>query len=111
MESFGVASKQTNRARQTFQRSAEQAQIFNDKKDRLVLPAGISLDSTTPKGEKSRKMDPTIHAEPSADLSPALLALFDMLPTPGSEWSTEKREEWMRFATAMFNRLYKDKAE
>jgi hypothetical protein len=57
MESFGVATKQTNRARQTFQRSAEQAQVFNDKKDRLVFPAGISLDSTAPSGGASRKME------------------------------------------------------
>jgi hypothetical protein len=51
------------------------------------------------------------HIQPSSDLNPALLALFDMLPPAGSEWSIEKREEWLRFAAAMFNRLYKDKDE
>jgi hypothetical protein len=106
MEALGVAPKQKGRARQGFQRSAEQAKLG---KDRLVLPAGVSLDSKTSNGEKGRKVDTVIHAEPSAELSPALLALFDMLPAPGSEWSAEKREEWMRFAAAMFNRLYKDK--
>jgi len=51
-------------------------------------------------GEKSRKMETAIHAEPSADLNPPLLASFDMLRPTGSE-----------FAATMFNRLYKDKPE
>lgn len=41
------------------------------------------------------------------DLNQALLALFDALPPAGSKWSLEKREEWLRFAKMMFNRLYK----
>jgi hypothetical protein len=49
------------------------------------------------------------HAEPSLDLNPALLALFDRLPEPASEWSVEKRQEWLRFAASIFNRLHKDK--
>lgn len=56
-------------------------------------------------------MDTAIHAEPSAGLNPALLALFDLLSPPGSERSAEKREEWLRFAATMFKRLYKDKDE
>jgi hypothetical protein len=113
MESFGVAPKQKSRARRDFQRSAEQAGIFTEKKDRLVLPPGVSLDSPTApsNGGASRKMEPATHiqAEPNPTQNPALLALFDMLPPIGSEWSVEKREEWMRFAAAIFNRLYRDK--
>jgi hypothetical protein len=58
-------------------------------------------------------MEATNHAQaqPSSDLNPALLALFDLQPPAGSEWSVEKREEWLRYAAAMFNRLYKDKGE
>lgn len=110
MAELGVAEKQKGRARQGFQRSAEQAKLG---KDRLVLPGGVSLDSTPSQSEKGRKMDTTNHAQaqPNTDLNPALLALFDMLPPAGSAWSVEKREEWLRFAAMMFNRLYKDKLE
>ena len=41
MVALGVAQKQKSRAHQGFQRSAEQA---NMGKDRLVVPAGVSLD-------------------------------------------------------------------
>ncbi len=46
METLGVAPKQKAKARQGFQRSAEQAKRFGRGRDRLVLPGGISLDST-----------------------------------------------------------------
>jgi hypothetical protein len=54
-------------------------------------------------------MENVTYAEPNVDLNPALLALFDSLPEPASEWSVEKRQEWLRFAASIFNRLYKDK--
>ncbi len=54
MVEVGVASKQKSRARQGFQRSAEQAKLG---KDRLVLPSGVSLDSNAPNGGTSRKME------------------------------------------------------
>ncbi|HKM99615.1 MAG TPA: hypothetical protein VJX23_03810 [Candidatus Binataceae bacterium] len=108
MESFGVASKQTNRARQTFQRSAEQAKVFNDKKDRLVLPAGVSLDSTTPSnGEKGRKMEiPAI--QPSGEVNPLLASLIEELPATG-EWTRDEHDLWMRLFQRTMDKLYKVK--
>ena len=44
MQGLGVAQKQTDKARQAFQRSASQAGVFGPGRDRLVLPAGFALD-------------------------------------------------------------------
>jgi len=109
MESLGVASKQTNRARQTLQRSAEQARVFNDKKDRLVLPAGVSLDSAPlPLNEgKSRKMEsPTF--QPSGEMNPLLATLVEELPASG-EWTRDERDLWMRLFQRTLDKLYKVK--
>ena len=111
MESFGVASKQTNRARQTFQRSAEQAQIFNDKKDRLVLPAGVSLDSKPSNGGASRKMETPVTTAPAGDLNPVLSLLLESLPPEGAEWPRDARQQWMQILERALDRLYKDKPE
>lgn len=111
MQSFGVPAKQADRARQSFQRSAEQAKVFNEKKDRLVLPAGVSLDSTTPNGEKGRKMDTLALYPQTEGRDPMLATLLEALPPSGSEWSRDAREQWMRILQMTLDRLYKDKSE
>jgi hypothetical protein len=112
MESFGVASKQTNRARQTLQRSAEQAKVFNDKKDRLVLPGGVSLDSTAaPNGGASRKMETPAMTAPAGSLNPVLSLLLESLPPEGAEWPRDARQQWMQILERALDRLYKDKPE
>jgi hypothetical protein len=110
IESFGVASKQAKRARQTFQRSAEQAKVFNEKKDRLVLPAGVSLDSSkAPDGGASRKMEtPNVFISSSGELSPLIAALIEELPTTG-EWSRDERDFWARIFLRTVDKLYKVK--
>ena len=109
IESFGVAIKQTGRARQTFQRAAEQAKVFNDKKDRLVLPAGVSLDSTTPNGGASRKMEQSNTTQvATGELNPVLLSLIEELPSTG-EWSRDERDLWTRLFLRMVDKAYKVK--
>jgi hypothetical protein len=110
VESFGVPAKQAKRARQTFQRSAEHAKVFNERKDRLVLPPGVSLDSTTLNGSASRKMEtPQTATIPSGDLNPMISVLLKSLPPIGSEWSRDAREQWMRIFEMTLDNLYKDK--
>ncbi|MGA7873263.1 MAG: hypothetical protein WCA22_20420 [Candidatus Binatus sp.] len=108
IESFGVASKQTKRARQTFQRSAEQAKVFNEKKDRLVLPAGVSLDLTTPNGGKGRKMEQTITQTSTGEINPLLASLLEELPASG-EWSREEHDLWARVFWRTVEKLVKIK--
>jgi len=58
-------------------------------------------------------METTHHAqaEGSEDPNAALLALFDMLPPAGSESLPKNRDECLRFASVIFNRLCKEKGE
>ncbi|MGD9894356.1 MAG: hypothetical protein AB7U18_23965, partial [Dehalococcoidia bacterium] len=44
IQQFGVAAKQADKARQTFQRSAAQAGYFAAGKTRLVMPGGTTVD-------------------------------------------------------------------
>ncbi|MGH9830958.1 MAG: hypothetical protein ACREDR_47745, partial [Blastocatellia bacterium] len=109
MESLGVAPKQKSRARQSFQRSAAQAGVLNETKDRLVLPGGVSLDSTTPNGGASQKMEPVRSITPTGDVDPMLSMLFESLPPSGSEWSRAARQQWLDILRRAFERVYKDK--
>jgi hypothetical protein len=110
MESFGVASKQTNRARQTFQRSAEQAKVFNEKKDRLVLLAGVSLDSKPMNGETGRKMDTPPDRQRligrGAEINPAIIAFIEELP-PDGEWTQTERDWWTRVFLRTLDKVIK----
>jgi hypothetical protein len=111
MITLGVAPKQKARARQGFQRSAEQAKLFAQGKDRLVLPGGVSLDSKPSNGGTSRKMEtPATHA-PIGDLNPVLSVLLESLPPEGAEWPRDARQQWMQILERALDRLYKDKAE
>ena len=51
---LGVAEKQTGRARQVFERSAEQANFVEHGKDRLVMPA-VALRETPPETPEDKK--------------------------------------------------------
>jgi hypothetical protein len=109
MQSFGVPAKQADRARQSFQRSAEQAKVFNEKKDRLVLPAGVSLDSTTPtNGGTSRKVETPIGEQFTGEINPALAALIEQLP-PTGEWTRDAHDMWARWFMSTLDKLYKVK--
>lgn len=118
LESFGVAPKQKGRARRDFQRSAEQAGMFNDRKDRLALPAGVSLDSAIPNGGgQGRKMEaPQAPQAPQAavtirsdGINQSLLAsLIEELPATG-EWTRDEHDLWMRIFVRTVDKLYKVK--
>ena len=114
MKGLGVPSKQTDRARQSFQRSADQANVLNEKKDRLVLPAGVSIDSTsTPaNGENGRKMEHQQQPQftRSGDVNPVLSFLLKSLPS-GSEWSHDARQQWMRMLELALDEMYKPSDE
>ena len=99
-------AKQADRARQSFQRSAEQAKDFNEKKDRLVLPAGVSLDSTTSNGGAGRKMDQTNTTPHSTgEINPLIASWIEELPESG-EWTRDEHDSWMRVFQRVVDKLY-----
>jgi hypothetical protein len=111
MVSIGVPHKQQSRARQHFQRDAEQAGLFNERKTRLILPKGISIESI-------KSADLSVHGQGKSlateiplgqtNIPSALLPLFDSLPPVGAEWPSAARQQWMRILDRSFDRLYKE---
>lgn len=112
MANLGVAKKQTDKARQTFQRSAKQGGFFEYGQDRLVLPAagapvkeqsdtdGRPDESKPPNGDSGGGNDGGRH--------PFIAGLLKELPTEGDEWPTDERRKWLQAAAMIFDLIYKN---
>jgi hypothetical protein len=105
---YGVAPKQKERARQAFQRSAEQAGYFQQGRDRLVAPAlpnvgqqppAPPVDPAKDKGRGGGNGGDTMH--------PFIRGLVETLPQPGTPWSDAERDEWLTAAKSIFALIYK----
>ena len=115
-DELGVASKQTDKARQAFQRSAEQAGFFSHGNDRLIAP---TIGPRPSRGEEETRRseasgtagyDDTAAVGPDASSilsQPLVRGLIEALPEPGSEWSDGEREEWLTLARSIFGFVYK----
>lgn len=111
---FGVARKQTSKARQAFQRSAQQAGFFNEGDDRLIKPGiemshgdgGVAnaeaISDTTGNDSVMGASSPT-----HRDLHPLIRGLVETLPVPGQEWSDMEQKAWLDAAKANFALIYK----
>jgi hypothetical protein len=101
---LGVSVKQTAKARQAFQRSAELAGFFKMGKDRLVQPTnlpGSDKPSAAPK-------DPKQHGEPLTStytLPAPLPELWLTLLRDGRDWSPEKIQEFVETARSLLGLL------
>ena len=97
---LGVSTKQTARARQAFQRSAELAGFFKMGKDRLVPPADLAGAAKPPADPKGPKQ----HRDPPAsitDLPAPLPELWVTLLRDGRSWSPEKIHEFVEAARTL----------
>ena len=111
---MGVAAKQTDKARQAFQRSALQARFFDAGKDRLVEPSMPAPEkppwSSSEAGAGPVPSTPppkTAEVEPEAPLHPFIQGLITTLPVPGTSWSDTERKEWLTAAEHIFALIYK----
>lgn len=135
MVDMGVAFKQKDRARQVFQRSADQAGYFSHGRNRLVHPIvnGTASEVEQPSNDAYRADAPPSplgyspgqlpsrqgHSggsggggasgnENKAPMSNKLIqGLVESLPPIGTEWAEEEREEWAALAELIFKRVYK----
>ena len=107
---LGAAPKQKDRARQTFQKSAQQAGLFNSGKDRLILPAGISesmLSSDTPPQLKQREAQtPAVIESKVIATDPRAGLLVSTIPSPDSGFSAGERKQWHAMADAIFDQIF-----
>lgn len=110
MGSLGVSSKQTDKARQVFDRSAKQAGFFWAGLDRLTLPITRSKPETRP-------LDDSPPPPPSDDARgggggaggghhPFIEGLLKTLPETGSKWLVKDRAKWLKLAANAFDLIY-----
>lgn len=115
MVTLGVAQKQKDKARQVFQRSAQQAGFFQYGTSKLVMP-NVKLSSRPADVPNSDMDDGDGRAEkrkggdepPPPKRHPLIEGLLNELPEPKSEWTTEDRKKWLEMASTIFNVIYKD---
>ena len=114
MHELGVSSKQTNKARQAFERSARQAGFFAHGPERLVMPA-FSGRQTPP--AQPIVDGPSLSTERSgggsggdggdtSGLHPLIQGLIKTLPPAGTPWKVNDRVKWLRAASYNFELIY-----
>lgn len=103
---LGVSAKQTAKARQAFQRSAELAGFFKMGKDRLVQPANLpgADELVAPKHEP---IHGGLSLASTDDLPAPLPELWLTLLRDGRAWSPEKIQEFVEAARTLHGLLAK----
>ena len=108
MLEFGVANKQTARARQTLERSATVAGFYEQGRDRLVQP-GLKPNNkpeTPPPGGGGNRSGSGGNGPPTID--PIIGGLIARLPASGAEWPMSERKLWLQILESSFELVYKD---
>ena len=115
--SLGVAEKQKERARQIFERSAEQGGFSEHGKERLVQPgiagglANHTLGENGGKGDAILPLPPAPPPPPpppaTDELHPFIQGLLKTLPPPDSDWPASGRTKWLQTAANIFDLIYK----
>lgn len=112
MESLGVSGKQTDKARQAFERSARQAGYFEKGEDRLVKPFFGNGSERPLEQPPEDRHDPPGAAGGDGGSGgkhhPLIEGLLITLPAVGSEWPQAKRKAWLTMANSIFGMIYKD---
>jgi len=116
---LGVAVKQKDRARQVFERSADQTGFFAFGKNRLVMPAiavkdGDEKKDEIPKGGGGGGGGGTGGGNGGKDelgLDPLLLELLRKIPRTGEAWPKDKRIRWFKTFAMNVSQVYDDENE
>ncbi len=109
MIQLGVSSKQAERARQVFIKSAQQANFIDQQTGRFIKPAvgGLGRENeghTDPPGNKNGG-----GGDGPTGLDPVIKGLIDKLPPPDSVWAEPDRQLWLQILESSFKLVYKDK--
>jgi hypothetical protein len=107
---WGVAEKQTSRARQAFERSADVAGFYESGRNRLVIPAAASFkgEDSEPKEREGGGGGNGGGQPPPPKLDPIIKGLIDRLPPSGDVWPSAERELWLTILKSSFQLVYKD---
>lgn len=111
MGALGVSSKQTDKARQVFDRSAKQAGFFWAGNERLTLPVVKSKPETRPIEEHDDKKNEVDriggNGGDGGDQHPFISGLLKTLPKPESDWPIAAQAKWLQTAASIFGLIYK----
>jgi hypothetical protein len=111
-ENYGVAPKQKDKARQAFERSAQQAGFFDHGRDRLVMPSGATTaergepKKTAPTGDGGDRQDTEIRG-----LDPLIQGLLKRMPSPPGAWPVSDRARWLQTLAMNLSFIYGDKID
>jgi hypothetical protein len=110
---IGVAPKQRSNARLAFEKSAKQAGFFNVDADRLIEPiiGGFAVDQSFQSDDSFTATSgggsgPTASPFRVSGLDPLIQGLLARLPSPGEEWSSDKRKKWLLTFEANLEMIY-----
>jgi hypothetical protein len=111
---LGVAPKQKGKARQVFQRSAQEAGFFSYGPDRLVMPSikastkseVLDEEEVEDKDEKEKPEKPE-----KKRLHPLIEGLIQKLPEAETQWDLQGRRKWLLAALNIFDLMYTDSDE
>lgn len=118
MQALGVSSKQTDKARQVFERSARQAGFFDAGDDRLVRPR-LETSTTGEANTLDQALADRTESQTGAEAKrprsggggegyhPFIQGLLQTLPEPETVWTVEGRAAWLQAAANCFNLIYK----
>jgi hypothetical protein len=105
---LGVSEKQKGRARQVFERAAEEAGFFEHGKNRLVMP-GVAPGTPAKNKEKDKNVEGHHHHHGSGNgggpQDTLIQALIEKLP-PAGPWSADERMNWLKLLTMAFQIAY-----
>lgn len=108
---LGVSSKQVDRARQVFMKSAGEAGFFNHGNDRLVMPATSPVsvpDAPGPVQKKPLFYGGGASIDEGPTHHPFIQGLLKELPEAQSKWRTQDRAKWLQTAASIFGLIYAD---
>ena len=109
MNELGVATKQTQRARQVFKSSAETAGFFAIARNKLVLPHTSGLSGKAGKEAPAKQEGSPSGGgdEPPGGAShPFMQALLAQMPEAGTRWEPDLCVDWLKMLLLSFGMMY-----
>jgi hypothetical protein len=102
--SLGVSEKQKGRARQVFERSAEQSGFFEHGKNRLIAPGVGPINQTMQNKDRAGKGSGNGDGKGGPN-DPLIQALIQKLPESGP-WGADERVTWLKMLAMAFQITY-----